>query len=117
MTEQSGWDMAELLRQAQLVQDQLLKAKQDASAVLIEGVSASGAVKVVVSGDFDFKSVHIDESLKTLEDPSMLEDLILVAIRDAVNKANEVNQQALGSINLSESTPLSLEISDFDKDF
>lgn len=113
MTEQSGWDMTELLRQAQLVQDQLLKAKQDASAVLIEGKSASGAVKVIVSGDFDFRSVHIDESLKTLEDPSMLEDLILVAIRDAVSKVNEVNQQALGNIDLSESTELPTSDEDF----
>ena len=89
-------DLGALLQQAQMMQEQMLAARAEAAQQELVGQSASGKVSVTVSGEMEFKSVHIDPEL--LDDAEMLEDLILAALRDAASKVAELNEQAVGGI-------------------
>ncbi|MCU1449020.1 MAG: hypothetical protein JWP02_1190 [Acidimicrobiales bacterium] len=93
-------DMGDLLKQAQKMQEQLMEAQASAAEQVVEGQSGGGVVKVTVSGGMEFQSVTIDPDAVDPEDVAMLEDLVLAAIHDAVAKANQLTQQAMGGLDL-----------------
>ena len=91
-------DMGGLMSQVQQMQQQLISAQQEAAARVVEGQAGGGAVKVEMTGGFDFQKVTIDPAAVDPNDVGMLEDLILAALHDAVGRVNEVNRQALGGL-------------------
>jgi nucleoid-associated protein EbfC len=93
-------DMGDLLKQAQKMQEQLMEAQAAAAEQVVEGQSGGGVVKVTVTGGMEFQSVSIDPDAVDPEDVAMLEDLVLAAIHDAVAKANQLTQQAMGDLDL-----------------
>jgi len=93
-------NMNDLLKQAQKMQEQLMEAQAAAAEQVIEGQAGGGVVKVTVTGGMEFQSVHIDPDAVDPEDVSMLEDLVLAAIHDAVAKVNELSQSAMGGLDL-----------------
>ena len=93
-------NMNDLLKQAQKMQDQLMQAQAAAAEQVVEGQSGGGVVKVQVTGNMEFQSVHIDPAAVDPSDVAMLEDLVLAAIHDAVAKVNEISQQAVGGLDL-----------------
>src|SRR5439155_27366736 len=93
-------DMNDLLKQAQKMQEQLMEAQAAAAEQDVEGQAGGGAVKVRVTGGMDFTSVSIDPAAVDAADVSMLEDLVLAAIHDAVGKVNEISQRAVGGLDL-----------------
>ncbi len=94
------FDMGSLLQQAQAMQEQLLQAQAAAAEQVVEGQSGGGAVKVRVTGGMEFQGVTIDPAAVDPDDVSMLEDLVLAAIRDAVTKAGQISEQAMGGLDL-----------------
>ena len=93
-------DMNALLKQAQRMQEQLLAARAEAETQEVEGQAGGGMVKVRVTGGMEFRGVTIDPSAVDPDDVSMLEDLVLAAIRDAVTKAGQISEQAMGGLDL-----------------
>ena len=91
-------DFGELLRQAQQMQQQLAEAQAAAADQIVEGQSGGGVVKVAVTGDMEFLSVHIDPHAVDPGDVGMLEDLLLAALHDAVAGVQKLNQEALGGL-------------------
>lgn len=90
-TDLGGFDLGALLGAAQNMQAQMVESQQRIAEATVEGTAGGGAVSVVVTGGFEFEGVTIDPALVDLpsldaDDLSMLEDLILVALRDAVAK-------------------------------
>ena len=93
-------DMNALLKQAQKMQEQLLAARAEAETQEVEGQAGGGMVKVRVTGGMEFQGVTIDPSAVDPDDVTMLEDLVLAAIRDAVTKAGQISEQAMGGLDL-----------------
>jgi len=91
-----GPDLGSLLQQAQQMQQQLMAAQAEAAEQQHEGVAGGGAVRVTVTGGMEFRAVKIRPDAVDPADVEMLEDLVLAALRDAVNKVNDAQQQALG---------------------
>jgi DNA-binding YbaB/EbfC family protein len=91
-------DMGGLLSQVQQMQQQLISAQEEAASRVVEGQAGGGAVKVQMTGGFDFRKVTIDPAAVDPDDVGMLEDLILAALHDAVGRVNELNRQALGGL-------------------
>ena len=100
MAGQKPPDMSQLLKQAQQMQQQLAEAQAAAAAQVVEGQAGGGVVRVTVTGGMEFQSVRIDPSAVDPADVEMLEDLVLSAVRDAVAKASEVTQQAMGGVDV-----------------
>lgn len=95
---ETGPDFGQLLAQAQQMQQQLAEAQARVASQSVEGQAGGGVVKVRCSGGLDFEQVTIDPDAVDPSDVAMLEDLVLAAIRDAVARANALNQQELGGL-------------------
>ena len=93
-------DFGSLLKQAQAMQEQFMQARATAAEAEAEGQAGGGMVKVRVSGGMEFKKVTIDPSVVDQSDVEMLEDLVLAAVRDAVARATELSEKAMGSVDL-----------------
>ena len=93
-------DLGGLLAQAQQMQQQLMEAQAEAAAAIVEGSAGGGAVKIEVTGGLDFRSVQIDPSVVDPDDPSLLEDLVLAALHDCMARINEMQQGAMGGLDL-----------------
>lgn len=91
-------DFGSLLSQLGQVQENLRQAQREAADTTVEGSAGGGAVRVITTGGLDFQSVKIDPEVIDPEDAEMLEDLILVAVRDAVEKASALTSEAIGGI-------------------
>ena len=92
-----GANMQQLMKQAQKMQEDALRAKQEIAETEIEGLAQGGLVKITITGDKQPVSVSIDPSIVDAEDAEMLEDLVLVALKDATEKADKLNAEKLGA--------------------
>lgn len=85
-------NMQAMLMQAQKIQRELLKAKQELAKQEFT-IEKGGAVKVVVFGNKNIKEVHIDENALNKEDKEMVEEMIVLAINEAFEKIAEADQE------------------------
>ena len=90
-----------LMKQPQLMQENLQKAQARIAEMEVEGQSGAGMVKVVMTGKHDVKRVAIDPSL--LGDASddgreMLEDLLAAAVNDAVRRVEEKSAEMMSGV-------------------
>ena len=77
-----------------------MQARATAAEAEVEGQAGGGVVKVRVTGGMEFRDVTIDSSVVDPGDVQMLEDLVLAAVRDAVARATELSEKAMGSVDL-----------------
>lgn len=89
-------DMGNLLKQAQKMQRELDKAREELKSARVEG-SAGGVVRVELSGDGQIQGVHVAPEALT-GDAAMLEDLILAAVRDAQARAGALRKELEGKV-------------------
>ncbi len=94
------FDMGALMAQAQAMQERLLAAQAEAAEVVVDGQAGGGAVRVSVRGDMRFTAVRIDPRAVDPGDLSMLEDLVVAACNDAVDRANEASRRVVGDLGL-----------------
>jgi DNA-binding YbaB/EbfC family protein len=64
----------------------------------VHGTAGGDMVKVEADGKGNVRSVKIDPSVVRADDVDMLEDLVVVAVRDAQKKAAELEQQEMGKM-------------------
>ena len=95
-----GGNMNQLLKQAQKMQNDMMKSQEDIEAKEFEVTSGGGAVKVVMNGKKVVKSIKIKPEVVDPEDVEMLEDLILTALTEAAKKADEVVESEMGKYNI-----------------
>ena len=97
-----GLDLGALMEQASAMQSQIAEAQAAAAETVLEGVAGGGAVKVQVTGTLDFRSVTIDPGAVDPADVEMLQDLVLAAVRHAVDQVNVLQSGAvdLGGMDL-----------------
>ena len=87
-----------LLRQAQQLQQRLAKAQESLEQDTAEASVGGGVVTVVVTGKQRVKSIKIDPAAVDADDIPMLEDLVLAAVNEAMEKAQEMAASRLGGI-------------------
>jgi hypothetical protein len=83
--------LGNMMKQAQLMQDNIKKAQDELATVEVEGQASSGMVKAVITCSGTVKRISIDDSLMG-DDKEMLEDLIVTALNDAQKKAEATTQ-------------------------
>ncbi|MEY2397957.1 MAG: nucleoid-associated protein EbfC [Actinomycetota bacterium] len=98
MSDEGIPDFSALLEQAQAMQEQLVEAQESVASQEVEGVAGGGVVRIVATGAYEFRSVHIDPSALEDGDPSMVEDLVLAALHDVIERITELNSSALGGL-------------------
>lgn len=83
-----------LMKQAQSIQKDMMKAKEEIDNTIFKG--ENGFVKVEVKGTKEVVSVVIDNSEITSDDLEMLQDMIVVAMNDAFKKVDKMTDEKLG---------------------
>lgn len=86
-----------LMKQAQLMQENIKKAQEQIAEMEVEGQSGAGLVKVAMNGKHDVRRVSIDASLMS-DDKEMLEDLVAAAVNDAVRKLESAAQEKMAAV-------------------
>jgi DNA-binding YbaB/EbfC family protein len=87
-----------MLRQAQELQAKLAKAQEELGDLTVEGSAGGGAVTVVADGHQNVRSIKISPDAVDPEDIGLLEDLILAAVNDSLEKSQKMAQDRLGSL-------------------
>jgi hypothetical protein len=91
-------DMQAILQQAQQMQQQLMTAQQELADAEVTGSAGGGLVTAVVSGAGELKSLTIDPKVVDPEDTETLADLVVAAVRDANNQAQELAASKMGPL-------------------
>jgi len=89
--------MAQLMQQAQRMQDDLKRAQEEIAKLEVTGQAGGGMVSVTMNGRHEVRRVAVDRKVMA-EDPEMAEDLIAAAFNDAVNKVAAVSQEKMGTV-------------------
>ncbi|WP_433013931.1 YbaB/EbfC family nucleoid-associated protein [Kribbella sp. CA-294648] len=93
-----GFDMSNLLAQAQAMQSQLMEAQANLESQEIEGSAGGGLVTALVSGTGELLSLTIKPQAVDPDDTETLADLIVAAVRDASENAKQVAANAMGPL-------------------
>ena len=88
-------NIQQLMKQAQKMQKSMEETQEKLAATQYEGSAGGGMVKVVVTGKGELKSLKIDPSIISSDDPEMLEDLIVAAFNKAKKEADEASSSAM----------------------
>ncbi len=89
--------LGNMMKQAQMVQENMRQMQEKLAAIEVEGQSGAGMVKVVMTCRHDVKRVSIDDSLIG-DDKEMLEDLVAAAFNDAVRRVETTTQETMSQL-------------------
>ena len=96
-------DFNDMLQKAKQMQKKMREAQDEIKNIQVEGVSGGNLVKVVLSGDYELKSIFISENAKK-ESQEIINDLIIAAYNNArenlKKKSSEELSKITGGINL-----------------
>ncbi len=90
--------LGNMMKQAQQMQQKMARIQEDVAKQEIEASAGGGMVTVVINGKQEILSIKIDPSVVDPQDVDMLQDLILVAINDAVRKSQDVMQREMSKL-------------------
>lgn len=88
-------NMGALMQQARKMQEQMQKAQEELDQAEVVGKAGGEMVVVTMTGKKEVKSIKIDPAAVDPEDVEMLEDLLLVAIKDAGERADALAQEKM----------------------
>ena len=88
-------NIAQLMQQAQKMQENLQKAQEELAKLEVTGSAGGGMVSITLTGTKECRKVRIDPSI--LSDQEMVEDLIAAAFNDASNKIDAESKSKMGA--------------------
>lgn len=91
-------DFMKILAQAQDMQKNFQKIQDELQQQTVSGSAGGGMVSVEVSGTGQMKKIKLEPGVVNPADIEMLEDLIVVAIADAQQKAQKLAQDEMGKL-------------------
>lgn len=89
-------NMNQMMKQVKKMQEQMLKAQEELGGKVIDGSAGGGVVTVQVNGHKKLIALNIKPEAVDPDDVEMLQDLVLTAVNDALNKAEELANQDMG---------------------
>jgi DNA-binding YbaB/EbfC family protein len=95
-------DLQKMMKQAQKMAADMQKAQEEIADVEVEGTAGGGAVKVVATGDMRILRVEIAGDVfdgePDADDLEMLGDTVTAAVNEAIEKARELQAEAMGPL-------------------
>ncbi len=91
-------DMRQIMKQAQQMQEQLARAQAELAERRFEGSAGGGMVTAVVTGGSELLEVKISPDVVDPTDVEMLEDLVVAAVRQAMDEAAQAAGDELGGL-------------------
>lgn len=91
-------NMNTMMKQAQKLQKKMLKTQAELATKTVEASSGGGMVKVIANGAQKIESIVFEKEVVDPEDIEMLQDLVLAAVNDALNKSQEMVSSEMGKL-------------------
>ena len=91
-------DFSKILEQAQQMQGRLEQVQAELANMSVTGTAGGGMVTVDADGKGQITKVRVDPSIVSASDVEMLEDLLLVALRDAQQKSTDLAKQEMSKL-------------------
>ena len=95
---------ANMMRQAQKMQQDMLKMQEEMESKTFDATAGGGMVKATVNGKHELLALEIDPEAVDPEDVEMLQDMVIAAVNEAVRKADAENSASMsrltGGLNL-----------------
>lgn len=88
--------MGNMMKQAQQMQANMQKVQEELADTEVQGQASNGMVKITMTCSNDVKQVEIDEA--AMDDKETLEDLVLIALKDAKTKAEETSNARMSNV-------------------
>ena len=92
-----GGNMNNMIKQAQKMQENLIKAQQEIEEATYD-ISTGGAVNLTINGNNQITKISINPDVVDPDDVEMLEDLIMSAFNEAVKKVEKEKTEKLGRL-------------------
>jgi DNA-binding YbaB/EbfC family protein len=87
-----------MMKQAQKLQKKMLKMQEELATKTVEATAGGGMVKVIANGSQKIEAITLEPEVVDPEDIEMLQDLILAATNDALNKSQEMVSAQMGKL-------------------
>lgn len=91
-------DMNQMMQQAQQMQLELARAQEEIQSMTYTATAGGGMVEATALGNGSIESLKIDPEAVDPEDVEMLEDMVLVAVNEALRGVAEVGERRLASV-------------------
>ena len=89
--------MGGIYKKAQEMQKKMADIQSEVNSMEVEGSAGGGMVKAIVSGEKKILSLDLNPEILS-EEKEMVEDLILVAINQAIEKVDTISKEKMGSL-------------------
>ena len=91
-------NMGGMMKQLQKMQAKMEEIQNDLEQTQVEGSAGGGMVKVIVNGKQDLQEIKIDPEVVDPKDVEMLQDLIVAAVNQARQKAQELQAEQMSAL-------------------
>ncbi len=91
-------NMNSMMKQAQKLQKKMMKTQAELALKTVEASAGGGMIKVVANGGQKIESIVFEKEVVDPEDIEMLQDLVLAAVNDALNKSQEMVSSEMGKL-------------------
>ena len=82
--------MGKMMKQAKQLQTKMMKMQEELAGRTVEATAGGGMIKVVANGKQQVVSITIEQEVVDPDDVEMLQDLVLAAVNDALNRSQEM---------------------------
>ncbi len=93
-----GFNQRDMMRQIEQMQRKMEKAQAEVAASTVEGSAGGGVVTVSMSGDQEMRSITIQPEVVDPEDIETLQDLVVAAVSDALERSKKLQADRLGEV-------------------
>jgi DNA-binding YbaB/EbfC family protein len=93
-----GFDIGNLIRQAQELKDKFTNAQDELATRTVEASAGGGMVTTVVNGRLELVSIRIEPSLVASPDLEMLQDLVVAAVNEGVRAARRMIEEEMSKL-------------------
>jgi nucleoid-associated protein EbfC len=98
MEEEMSKGMGNIMKQAQQMQQKMTRLQEELAEREVEASAGGGMVAAVVNGKQQLISLKIEKNVVDPEDVEMLQDLVMVAVNEAIKKSQDMMQEEMGKI-------------------
>src|SRR5947208_16909516 len=89
-------NIQKMLKQAQKMQAEMQRTQEELAEKTVEATAGGGKVTVVANGAGDVLSIKISKDVVDPDDVEMLEDIVLIGVKQAINKGKELAKSEMG---------------------
>jgi nucleoid-associated protein EbfC len=91
-------NMQQAMKQFQKMQADMARVQEELGEKLVTASAGGGAVKVEINGKLEFQKIEIDPEVLKGDDQEMLQDLLIAAMNEGINKAQELAANEMAKV-------------------